>query len=93
MKRRNEIVRRTTEALDVPGDLFPGMPLIELYGNRRVLIENHRGVAGYTCCAISICTDLGIYLICGKHLEIVNMTKHRLVVAGTIESVTIDCRR
>ena len=92
MNRRNEIIQHATRTIDVPGDLFPGIPLLEIYGNRRVLIENHHGVTGYTCCEISVCTDLGTYSINGNQLEIVNMTKHRLIITGIIESVMLKSR-
>ena len=93
MNRRNELVLRATKAIDVPADLFSGMPLLEIYGNRRVLIENHHGVTGYTCYEISVCTDLGTCSINGNQLEIVSMTKQRLVITGTIESVKLKSRR
>ena len=93
MKQRKDIVRHASEVFDMPEDLFPGTPLVELYGNHRILIENHRGVAGYSCREISVCTQLGTYLISGNKLEIVNMTKHRLVITGTILSVTLNYRR
>lgn len=93
MERRNKIVERTVQALNTPDDLFPGVPLVEIYGSRRVLIENHRGVTGYNCCEISVCTKLGTYSINGNQLEIVSMTKHKLVIKGTIESVILKCRR
>ena len=93
MNRGNEIVQRATRAIDVPGGLFPGTPLLEIYGNRRILIENHHGVNGYSCCEISVCTDLGTYSIKGNQLEIVSMTRHRIVITGTIESVILGCRR
>lgn len=93
LNRRDEIIQRATRAIDVPGDLLTNTPLLEVYGNCRVLIENHHGVTGYTCCEISVCTDLGAYAIYGSQLEIVNMTKHRLVITGTIESVVLKCRR
>ena len=28
-------------------DLVPGIPLVEIYGQQRVLVENHRGIVGY----------------------------------------------
>lgn len=93
MSRQNEIMKRTARAFKTPDDLLPGVPLLELYGNCRVLIENHHGVTGYSCCEISVCTDLGTYFINGNQLEIASMTKHRLVVRGAVESVILRCRR
>lgn len=38
------MLRLVTEAADVPQELIPGTPLIEITGSSRVLIENHCGV-------------------------------------------------
>lgn len=89
MKRRVDIIQRAALGMELPGEPILGIPLIELYGNTRVLIENHQGVTGYSACEIAVRTNSGIYCIHGNRLEIVSMTKHRLVIKGTIDSVTI----
>lgn len=86
-------MQRTNNAMMLSGDLFPGLPLLEIYGNRRVLIENHCGVSGYSCCEIIVQTKQGIYSILGEHLEISSMTKHQLIITGIIESVMLKYRR
>lgn len=89
MKRRVDIIQRATLGMELPGEPILGIPLVELYGNTRVLIENHRGVTGYSACEIAVRTNGCTYCIHGNQLEIVSMTKHRLVIKGTIESVAI----
>lgn len=71
------------------GEPIMGMPLVEILSNRRVLIENHRGVTSYSCCEISVCTKLGEICISGSKLEIANMTKYRIVITGKIENVAL----
>lgn len=89
MKRRIGIIQHAALGMELPSEPILGMPLVEIFGNCRVLIENHSGVTGYSNCEISVCTRFGTYFISGNKLEIVNMTKYRLVITGVIESVAI----
>ena len=40
MERRKGIMDRLIEEADLPGELLPGQSVVELAGDRRVLIEN-----------------------------------------------------
>ena len=92
MNRRKMILHRTADALDLPGDLYPSTPLLEIYGNHRVLMENHCGVAAYSSCEITVRTNVGTYSIAGDRLEICSMTKHRIIISGIIASVALKAR-
>lgn len=89
MKRRTDMVRRPALETELPGEPILGTPLVEIFGNCRVLIENHKGVIGYSACEICVRTGFGTYSVCGDKLEIASMTKHQLVIVGTIESVSL----
>ena len=93
LKRRVDIIQQAVLGMELPGEPILGIPLVELYGNTRVLIENHCGVIGYSACEITVRTSTCAYCICGNQLEIISMTKHRLVIKGTIESLAITNRR
>lgn len=47
LKKSRSMLRLMAEAADTPQELLPGMPLIEITGAGRVLIENHGGVTEY----------------------------------------------
>ena len=68
-------------------------PIIEIVGDRRVLIENHRGVAAYGKEKILVCVKFGSVCICGCNLEMMHMTKEQLVICGRIDSVSLQRRR
>jgi len=68
------------------------MPLVAIYGRRRVLIENHRGVTEYRKDRIGIRVSYGQIAVCGSGLELVRMSKEQLVIRGRIDSITV-CRR
>lgn len=73
-------------------DPIPGIPLIEISGDHRVLVEGHRGVLEYTREKILVNTRLGTLCICGDGLELCKMTRDQLVIHGRIHGLTI-CRR
>ena len=82
-------MQRVTEAADLHGEAMPGVPLVELAGDRRVLIECHRGVTEYSPGRISVRVAYGSVCICGCGLELSVMTKERLVISGRIDSVAL----
>lgn len=75
--------------MDLIGEPLPGQPLVELAGDRRVLIEHHGGVVQY--CREQICVRVcyGTVCISGCGLEINRMSGQQLVVSGRIDQITI----
>lgn len=71
---------------------LPGVPLIEIYDQRRVLIENHRGIVGYGTKEILIKARFGLICICGDDLKLVKMSREKLVITGKICGVTLRGR-
>lgn len=73
---------------DLPSETLPGNSIVEVFGDKRVLIENHYGVSAYSRCEVCVKIPLGTVRISGSALELMCMTKHQLVVCGRIEAVT-----
>ena len=92
MNRSRGILDRLVEGADLPGEMLPGQPLVELSGDRRVLVENHRGVTEYSRERIGIRVSYGQVLVCGCGLELIRMSKEQLVITGRVEGITL-CRR
>ena len=65
------------------------MPIVELAGDRRVLIENHRGVAAYGKEKVLVNVKFGSVCICGSDLAVLRMTKEQLVVCGRIDAINL----
>lgn len=78
---------------DLQPESVPGAPIIEIAGDRRVLIENHRGVAAYGKERILVNVKYGMVSICGCNLEMLHMTKAQLVIYGRIDSVGLQRRK
>lgn len=73
-------------------ELFPVVPIVELAGSHRVLVESHLGVTQYSTQKIGIKMKYGEIQICGCGLQLEHMTKAKLIVTGRIDSICL-CRR
>lgn len=71
---------------------LPRVPLIEIAGERRVLLENHQGVLEYGGSCICVRVKFGCVRICGNGLVISKMTAEQLIICGKIDAVEL-CRR
>ena len=89
MSRRN-VLNRLAEEADLGTEPLPTQCLVEIYGDCRVLVENHLGISEYSPQVVSVHTKNGLVSISGIHLRIALMTKNRLVVCGQIHGVMLE---
>ena len=80
------------ENTDLAPESVPGQPIIEIAGDRRVLIENHQGVKAYGREKILVKVRFGYVCVCGCGLELLCMTRAQLVIRGRIDSVALQRR-
>ena len=92
MKQQVRLLERMVGAMDLNTEALPNVPLVELVGNHRVLVENHLGVIHYGCDEIGIKVDFGEIRILGANLELTYMSKQQLIITGSISSAQM-CRR
>lgn len=83
---------RFLQEADLWEEQIPGQPLVELAGDRRVLIEHHQGVREYSRERISVGVRYGLVQVCGSCLELSRMTKDHLVITGCIDCVMLKRR-
>ena len=67
-----------------------GVPLVEIAGDCRVLVERHKGVLGYDDKKVWVRLSFGKLQIYGCGLKIVHMSKTQLVVSGQIHGVVLQ---
>ena len=79
---------RIGAAADLQDECIPGLPLIEIAGNVRVLIEHHCGVTEYGTQRIVVQTKGNLVAVEGDSLELTKMTANQLIISGTICSVS-----
>lgn len=90
MEKRRPMLELMVEAADLPAEMMPGMPLVELCGDRKVLVENHRGVREYSPERISVRLTKGSLIIRGRKLNLEKMQAQTLIVTGTVEGLDFE---
>ena len=93
MKRHERILERIASAADLESEAPPMLPLVELAGQQRVLIENHSGVVQYGMQEICVKVSFGQINIQGTCLKLAKMTKEQLIITGSISSINLCSRR
>ena len=88
---RGRLYDRLCHISTIGNGTMPGVPLIEIIADKRVLIENHRGIYRYTREQICVHTASGMIRIDGQKLFIEKMTRDQLIVVGKVEGVVM-CR-
>ena len=73
----------------LPGEPGPGLPVVEIMGAKRVLIENHFGVVGYDQKGVCIKVKYGAVRISGSNLCLTRMSKHQIIICGNIDDVSL----
>lgn len=86
-------MERLADRADLPGEALPGQSLVELLGERRVLVEHHGGVTEYGQEKIQVKMRYGYLCICGHCLELARMNADQLIISGQIDSIHIIRRR
>lgn len=68
------------------------LPLVEIAGQNRVLIENHLGVIGYSLEEIQIKVSYGKLTVSGAQLRFMQISREQLVITGKIDTVALRGR-
>lgn len=89
MERTKHWVQKIADGADLAAEPIPGVPVVELAGERRVLIERHEGVTEYSREQICVKVCYGHICVCGRGLELSRMTKEQLVISGRIDCIKV----
>lgn len=89
MKRNKNLLDKVATAADLEGTPLPGIPIIEIAGARRVLVEHHLGIVSYSNEEICVKVKFGGVRILGSSLNISCMTREKLMIIGCIEEVKL----
>ena len=88
--RKERLLERTAEALELPGDLVAGLPRIELTGDRELRMENHRGILAYGSDEIQIAGGRLVVKVRGENLELRAMNAGELLITGALRGVELS---
>ena len=79
--------QKIIETIDLPSDLFLGLPLLSFTGNKELYLSNHRGILLFSPEEIDVLGENMQIQVKGKSLNIVSYSKEELVINGYISSV------
>ena len=90
MFRRHNFLKSVLNFADMESELQPRVPVVELAGNRRVLIENHHAVIDYASDEIRVKVDSGEISVQGCDLQLAKLAKEQLVITGRVRCVALN---
>ncbi len=80
---------RSIPGVSLVQDHLPGIPVVEIAGKRRVLIEGHQGISAYQPEQIQVKMAYGCLIVQGCQLTLAHMSKERLVIVGQIGQICL----
>lgn len=79
------------ERLSAPeGNALHPRTLAEVYGMDRLLVEQHRGIIGYSTVCIRIAATYGTLSVEGEDLRLCCMSRSQLVIRGKLRAVKME---
>ena len=90
MKQRTSWAKLLWQRMEQQGESKPLQPILELCGNKRIWIENHRGVKAYSFEQICVAVRYGHIIISGSGLRLRRMQGQILVITGEIASILVE---
>ena len=88
--KKEGLLEKTAEVLDLPGDVVAGLPRIELTGSREVRMENHRGILSYGDDEICVSGGRLVVKVRGEELELRSMNASQILITGAIRAVELE---
>ena len=86
------ILEHMADRAELETEPMPAQPIVEIAGDHRVLVENHRGIIAYSTEKILVNVAFGAVCICGCGLRLIRMTREQLVIRGRIDAVSLKRR-
>lgn len=88
-RKLSQVGLEAVERLDLPPDMAPCVPQIELYGNRQLYMAGHRGVIAYSTEEVAVSGGDITVRIQGAGLQLQAMTDAELRLTGQIDKVEL----
>lgn len=84
---KTQLKQKISNATCMPKDVVLGIPIVTMYGNTELIIENYRGILEYSKELIRIQTKIGSIHIHGKNLEIPMYSNCDTKIIGSIARI------
>lgn len=82
----NKLKQKLSDVMNIPDELITDSPKIEFESNRRVWIENYRGIIEYSDELVRVNTADFMLIITGSGFTIFSVTLDDLCIDGNIMS-------
>ena len=86
----HDAVADMAEALDLPEEALGSPVRIVLTGQRRAVVEHHKGLLGYTAESVEVSAAPGRVRILGRELALKAMDADALLITGVLTAVEYD---
>lgn len=83
--------RKSAPALDWLCDMSGHAARVTSIGNRRLLVENHRGILEFGNQCITLATGCGNLQVEGEDLNLCELRRDALVISGDVRQVRFPC--
>ena len=87
--RKSGFVRSLVMQTGLDPDPVCNLPLIEISGDSRVLIENHKGIISYNCSEVCVRVQYGSLVVCGEGMYLAQIRRDSLAIVGRISAVAL----
>lgn len=87
MERGRHLGRRLERAMDLPGGTLAGASILEIEGNRRLVVGGCRGISEYTEDCISLRVPEGRLTVYGSGLEMGCLTEDGATISGALQRI------
>ncbi len=90
--KNNRISKRYEDLIDafeLPKDILLGFPIVNMKGDRELVVSNHKGIRCYENDSIVLITKYYDLNISGRELYIKEYTKDTIILCGYINQVSV----
>jgi len=88
--KHNDTARDLAEGLGLVPEFFSGALRVTVWGRRQVMVEQHRGLLGYSGELIEVGGGKTRLRIVGSNMHLAAMDSETLVVTGNITAVEYE---
>ena len=89
-RRKESLLERTAQLLDLPADVVAGVPRVELTGDSELRMENHHGILAYGTEEIRVSGGRLIIRVVGEELGLKAMNSSELLITGRLRAVELE---
>jgi len=91
-KHRHGIISKISEASDLPLDMIGRLPMINLYSNREMYVEDAGVLEHYDSECVRLTQRKNVISVSGRNLELKCLADNNIRVSGFILSVSFEAK-